>query len=384
MTNGTGYWKPPVDFPYRDQEGDTMGKIRFGLIGSGWRAEFYIRIAKALPEIFELSSVLIRSSDKGRSFSEKFAVPVVNSLDELVETKPEFVVLAIKRGTVTEYLLELFQRGIPVLSETPPGEDLDALRRLWAKYLEFQPKIQVTEQYFLQPLYESWHKVLLSGKLGEAENINISALHGYHGVSIIRRFLKTGFENCRLYGKRYWFDVTETYGRDGMIFDGDVVKCSRDRITMEFDNGKTAFFDFSDPAQYHSFIRTRQLNIQGTRGEIDDLTIRYLNQKNIPVTQQLHRIDLGVYGNQEWSHYGVMLGEEFLFRTPFPNARFNDDEIAVGSCLLRMHEYLESGREFYGLADALQDMYLCLKMDEALENPLAVIETETQPWAGEL
>lgn len=361
-----------------------MGKIRFGLIGSGWRAEFYIRIAKALPEIFELSSVLIRSSDKGRSFSDKFAVPVVNSLDELVKTKPGFVVLAIKRGTVTEYLLELFQRGIPVLSETPPGEDLDALGRLWAKYLEFQPKIQVAEQYFLQPLYESWHKVLLSGKLGEAENINISALHGYHGVSIIRRFLKTGFENCRLYGKRYWFDVTETYGRDGMIFDGDVVKCSRDRITMEFDNGKTAFFDFSDPAQYHSFIRTRQLNIQGTRGEIDDLTIRYLNQKNIPVTQQLHRIDLGLYGNQEWSHYGVMLGEEFLFRTPFPNARFNDDEIAVGSCLLRMHEYLESGREFYGLADALQDMYLCLKMDEALENPLAVIETETQPWAGEL
>ena len=63
-----------------------MDKIRFGLIGSGWRAEFYIRIAKALPEIFDLTAVLIRDSEKGKNFSEKFNVPVVNTLDELENT----------------------------------------------------------------------------------------------------------------------------------------------------------------------------------------------------------------------------------------------------------------------------------------------------------
>lgn len=358
-----------------------MDKIRFGLIGSGWRAEFYIRIAKALPGIFDLTAVLIRDSEKGKNFSEKFNVPVVNTLDELENTEPEFIVLAIKRGTVTEYLIRLFEKGIPVLTETPPGEDVDSLCRLWDAHQKYQPKIQVSEQYFLQPLYASWYKVICDGKLGEVQNINISSLHGYHGASIIRQFLNVGFGNLKLYGKRYWFDVTETYGRDGMVFDGEVVKCSRDRVTMEFDNGKTAFFDFSDPAQYHSFIRTRQLTVQGMRGEIDDLTIRYLNEQNVPVTQTLNRIDLGVYGNQEWSHYGVMLGEEFLFKTPFKNARFNDDEIAVGSCLMKMHEYVKTGEEFYGLADALQDMYICLKMEEAYANPLKVIETETQPWA---
>ena len=358
-----------------------MSKIRFGLIGSGWRAEFYIRIAKALPEMFDLAAVMIRSKEKGEAFSEKFDVKVVNTLDELVEKEPEFVVMAIKRGIVTENLITLFKRGIPVLTETPPGEDVEALQQLWDAYQEYQPKVQVAEQYCLQPLYASWDKAICDGKLGEVENINISSLHGYHGASIIRQFLGTGFENCRIYGKRYWFDVTETYGREGMVFDGEVVKCSRDRLTMEFDNGKVAYFDFSDPAQYHSFIRTRQLTVQGTRGEIDDLTIRYLNEQNIPVTQELRRIDLGVYGNQEWSHYAVMLGEEFLFRTPFINARFNDDEIAVASCMVKMHEYVNGGTEFYGMADALQDMYICLKMDEALENPVTVVETRTQPWA---
>lgn len=358
-----------------------MDKIRFGLIGSGWRAEFYIRIAKALPERFDLAAVMIRDQEKGKAFSEKFGVAVVNTVEELLKKEPEFLVVAIKRGFVTDNLIELFQKGIPVLTETPPGEDLEALHRLWDAYKKYQPKVQVAEQYFLQPLYASWYKAICDGKIGEVQNINISSLHGYHGASMIRMMLNAGFGNCRMYGKRYWYDVTETYGRDGMVFDGEVVKCSRDRLTMEFDNGKTAFFDFSDPAQYHSFIRTRQLTIQGTRGEIDDLTIRYLNEKNIPVTQELNRIDLGVYGNQEWSHYAVMLGEEFLYRSPFDKARFNDDEIAVASCLVKMHEYVNGTEEFYGLADALQDMYLCLKMEEAYKNSVTVIETEKQPWA---
>lgn len=121
---------------------------------------------------------------------------------------------------------------------------MDSLCRLWEAHQKYRPKIQVSEQYFLQPLYASWYKVICDGKLGEVQNINISSLHGYHGASIIRQFLNVGFGNLKLYGKRYWFDVTETYGRDGMVFDGEVVKCSRDRVTMEFDNGKTAFLIF--------------------------------------------------------------------------------------------------------------------------------------------
>ena len=58
------------------------------MIGSGWRAEFYIRIAKAVPDKFEITAVLIRDKEKGRAFSEKFGVAVVNSLDELMKREP--------------------------------------------------------------------------------------------------------------------------------------------------------------------------------------------------------------------------------------------------------------------------------------------------------
>lgn len=358
-----------------------MKNIRFALIGSGWRAEFYIRIAKQLPAMFELTHVMIRDPEKATVFSEKFGVPTVNGLDALLAGKPDFVVVCVKRGIQTDTLIELMRRGVPVLCETPPGESEDALLRVWEEAQRHQARVQVAEQYFAQPLYAAWYEAIRQGLLGRVENISLSALHGYHGASIIRRFLGTGFQGCRIYGKRYAFDVTETYGREGMCFDGETFACPRDRLTFEFDGGGVAFFDFSDPAQYHSFIRTRQLTVQGVRGEIDDLTIRYLAEGNVPVTANLNRIDLGVYGNQEWSHFAIMLGEKFLYRSPFPGARFNDDEIAVASCLQGMGEYLETGGDCYSLKDALEDMHLCLKMDEALKNPLTVVRTRPMPWS---
>ena len=130
-----------------------MGMIRFGLIGSGWRAEFYLRIAKAVPELFELTSVLIRDSEKGRIFSDKMDVPVVNTVDELIETKPDYLVLSVKRGITSKYLPVLFKRGIPVLCETPPGEDMKELESVWDNYKIYGGKIQIAEQYFAQPLY---------------------------------------------------------------------------------------------------------------------------------------------------------------------------------------------------------------------------------------
>lgn len=359
---------------------DTM-QTKYAVIGSGWRADFYLRIAKLVPERFELTGVLIRDKEKGDAFAHQHSVPVVNNIDTLLQTCPDFVVVCVKRGFMSEYVLELSRRGVPVLCETPPAETETDLLALWEGVESLKGRVQVAEQYFAQPLYASWDKAIRDGMIGPVENISISALHGYHGASIIRRYLNAGFGNCSIYGKRYHFNVTETYGRDGMCFDGAVFSCPRDRLTFEFDNGTMAFFDFSDPAQYHSFIRTRQLTVQGQRGEIDDLTIRYLTAENVPVTQELHRIDLGVYGNQEWSHLGIMLGERFLYRSPFAGARLNDDEIAVATCLMNMSRYLITGEDMYSLRDALQDMYLCLKMDEALANPITVVHTKTMPWA---
>ncbi len=357
-----------------------MKKVKFGIIGAGWRAEYFGRIAKMLPEVFELVAIMARNPDKGSAYGEKFGVPHVATLDELVEYELDYVVLCVTREANPQYLIQLFERNIPVLCETPPAMTVEDLERLWNVAKTHNAKIQVAEQYFLQPLYEAWENVIKQGKLGEIQNMNLSAVHGYHGVSLIRRYLGVGFENCRVYGKKYEFKVTNTGDRSGMRLEGEVVPSHRERLTFEFDNGKVAFFDFAGE-QYLSFIRARQLNVQGTRGEIDDLEIRYLTEQNEPIHTALQRRDLGIYNIQDWEHHSIMLHDQYVYRNPFKGARLNDDELAIATCMYKMKEYLDTGVDFYSLQEAMQDAYLSLVMEEALEKDGESIRTIKHNWA---
>ena len=96
--------------------------------------------------------------------------------------------------------------------------------------------------------------------------------------------------------------------------------------------------------------------------------------------QTINRVDVGRNNNSEWSHKGMMFLDKQIYRNPFYPARMNDDEIAVASCLAAMKEYVETGKEFYPLREALQDTYLSFAMEQAIESGEAV-QTQTQPWA---
>lgn len=225
----------------------------------------------------------------------------------------------------------------------------------------------------------AWQKILDKGLLGNVENMTITSLSGYHAVSIIRKYMEAGFENCSIIGDAHTFHVTKTKTRGGACYDGEVVQNHRHRLTLSFENGKTAFYDFQS-VQAHTYIRTRQLNIQGVRGEIDDLEVRYLTDDNVAVKSQLNRVDAGVYHNSEWSHVGIMLHDEYLYKNPFINARLNDDELAMAECMFKMSEYVKTGKEFYSLREALQDTYLSIKMTEAVNHPYTEIKTEKKLW----
>ncbi len=355
-----------------------MSDIKVGIIGTGWRAEFFVRAIKNLEPQFTLTNMLCRNKEKGDDIALNLGISVVNTLDEVLQQKPDFVILCVKRGYTMDYFKQLLPLNIPILCETPPAV-FDELFELWELTQKHAAKIQVAEQYFLQPFYSSWLSVVKKGMLGTVSNMSLSALHGYHAVSIFRKFLNVECEPVNITGKRYKFDLKATDGRYGIIKGGDVAPATRDVVQFEFDSGKVAFFDFSG-TQYHSGIRTRNWNIQGELGEINDDVIRYINDEEDVITEQLCRVDRGINDNPTLSHQHMSLGGKVLYKNPFLYKSMNDDEIAVASCLVGMAEYVKTGKDFYSLRDGLQDAAIAEGMERALTSGTAV-RVENLPWA---
>lgn len=346
------------------------------IIGYGWRAQFYYRIAKALPDEFEVCAALVRTKERASQIESEQGVFATDRLTEALAKAPDFAVLCINRSGTRQYLEMLAEHGVPVLCETPPAKDIPELGALMEGITARGGKVQVAEQYFLQPLYAALLRIISQGVIGEVSNISLSAVHGYHAVSIFRKVLGVGFSTCRITGRRFLFPVTVTGSRDGVDTSGTIKRAKRNIVTFEFENDKTAFLDFASE-QYHSSIRTRRLNIQGVRGEINDMTLRCLNADNEAYTSSLHRIDDGIYDNNGWTHRGIQWGDAFVYRNPFAGARLNDDEIAIADCLRHMKRYVDTGEEFYPLAEALQDTYLAFLMEEAITTGRTV-ESEEQ------
>ena len=62
-----------------------MGKIRFGVVGSGWRAEFYTRIAAAAPDVFSVPPVVARRSEKVNLFARTWGCSTYATMDSMLE-----------------------------------------------------------------------------------------------------------------------------------------------------------------------------------------------------------------------------------------------------------------------------------------------------------
>lgn len=359
-----------------------MNKIRFGIIGGGWRSRFYLSIAKYLPERFEISGVLLRDPEKAAALSGEFGVKTCTDFDTFVADAPEFAVVSLPRSVTPGYLHRLMKAGIPVLCETPPAWTAEELEELWTAAQACNAKIQVAEQYFARPMIAAQLKAIELGLLGDVSFAEQSICHGYHGINLLRRYLGIGFESCTISGQSFLIPATRTCTRAGDLTPEEytVHDAKRDLVTFSFDGGKTGVYDFSGE-QYRSFIRHSRIQVMGHRGEIIDEKLWWLSDKGLPASGQLTRMDLGVgYNIDGYCCRSVMLGERELYKNPFMPARLGDDEIAIAFCLENMGCYVRgTAKPVYPLREALQDTYLALCMEKALETGEKV-QAKPQIW----
>jgi hypothetical protein len=353
--------------------------ITFGIVGGAWRAEFFFRIAQALPDRFRISGCVARTEATRSRIETARGIATFSTIGGLVSSKPDFVVTSVPWAVSAPVILELASHDVAVLAETPPAQDLEALTKLW-KELPRNARVQVAEQYQFQPCHAARLALTRSGLLGEISEAQISVAHGYHGVSLIRKFLNIGFERASVRALQFKSPIVAGSTRTGPPQEERKILTTQTIASLGFE-GKLAVFDFVED-QYFSWIRSHRVLVRGDRGEINNLDVRYLIDFATPMEIQLKRMDAGQTGNLEGHHHkGYIAGEAWWYRNSFAPARLSDDEIAIATCLESMARYLETGNSFYGLAEASQDHYLAILIDRAAKtgNPF---ESSTQIWHG--
>ena len=328
----------------------------YGVIGSGWRAEYYLRIAKLLPEKFQVAGVVTTNEARAKYFEAEYGVRIFPTKEALADSaRMDFCVVSIKRDFAPDAIIFLNKKCVPVLCETPPAGGLERLNYLYSETKGVG--IQVAEQYFLMPGHQAALKLVESGVIGRPVYAKISVSHGYHAASMIRKYLGLGMELPVVSGRQFNLPVLAGPNRDGPPAEEKLVEKVQTIATLDF-GGCVGVYEF-ERDQHRSYVRTNVVHVKGVRGEILNSQVKYLPEFDTPITANIVRRNLGEDSNMEGTGlYQLSFGGEVLYKNPYINLGFNDDEIAVAHCLEKMTEYVNTGVGFYSLAEACHDAHL--------------------------
>lgn len=344
-----------------------MERIRFAVAGTGWRALFYVRAAKNLPELFELTGVLCRTPERAESFAKEYGVRTFVELDALLETRPEFVVNCIYKADLADMSIRLMERGMSVLCETPLAVRLDKLAQLREAQKKTGVLLEMAEQYFLYPSHAARRELIRRGMLGDVTYCYLSMMHDYHGVSMLRSYLGEESGPVAIRTRKTRTPIVVTGGRGGYITTGEMGDEYRVLAQLDYGDGRVGLYDFAG-TQYHSAIRSNHLRILGTRGEIADNEVRWLSADNRPHMDRLVTHTDEITGTVR----AISFDGERVYVNPFrTDVAMTEDDIAVFTVLVRMGESARGGKAHYPFA--FRDSYLSCVMTEAAGNNADVV-----------
>ena len=363
-------------------EPPTNGPLRFAIVGSGWRGEFFARMARLMPERFALTGVVTRSAERGAQVESAWGAPSYRTIGDLLAAgRPEAVVVAVPWDVTPDAVRELVAAGVPVLAETPPAPGTDGLRRLWDD-VGASGLVQVAEHSPYMPMHAARLEVLRSGAIGQVTQVQISSTHMYHAQAVIRLFLGAGFDAVDVVARRVTGPLVQPIVKEGWTDDvapqdaGDVL------AVLDFGAGRSAVYDFSD-LQWHNPLRTNRIVVRGSHGEmVDDRVTRLLDARTF-VESRLERRTSGLEQNLDgFDLEHISFEGRVVWRNPYVGARLADDDIAVAALLDGVRGWVRgTGPAPYPLAEGCQDHRVAMAVEDAARTGEPV-RTELEPWAA--
>jgi len=353
---------------------------KFGIVGSGWRSRFFLKLANLLPDRLEVVGIVGRNVERAEQAAAQWGVRPYGSLAELVAAgHPDFVVSAVPWNVTPEVTRAAVELGTPVLCETPPAPDLDGLRSLWGA-VGASGLVQVAEQYALMPSHASRLALARGGAIGQVTSVQVSSTHMYHAVSLMRTFLRTRFGPATASARTFAAPLINPLVKDAWTDDDQLHDAGTIIATIDFGGGM-GLYDFTDN-QWHNQLRSRRIVIRGSAGEIvDDEVVRLVAPRTIVRSQLVRRqtgYDLDLDGF-DTDH--ISLGDTILYRNPFIGLRLSDEEIAIATLLLAMAAWRrDEGAPPYPLAEGCQDHAVALAVEQSATSGEPVT-TAVEAWA---
>jgi len=354
-------------------------RVRVGVVGTGWRSDFFLRIGTALSEEFELVGLATRSAEKGAAVEATWSIPTVRNADELIDRfRPDFVICSVPWPVTPDIIETVAGLGIPILAETPPAPDHDGLVGLWQQ-LGDPGLVQVAEQYPYLPIMQAYRAMIDNALLGSVTSAQISWTQQYHAVALLRSFLGAGIGPVTVNAESYETAVIEALDRDGWPDHERDVTVKQTIAMINFD-GRLGVYDFTDSQWFHPLIG-RRLDVRGSRGEIVDHRVTRMLDPRTPVVEELARRQSGLDGDLEGFDLDTLsAGGRVWYRNPFQGKRFADEDIAIATLITKMAAWVrDAGDPPYPLAEASQDHAIALAINESAACGRR-IEVATGPW----
>lgn len=355
--------------------------VRFGIVGSGWRAEFFLRLARVLPHELELVGIAVRRPEVADHLHESYGVPTYLSAGELLAgANPDVVITSVPWDVTPGLIVELVEAGVRVLAETPPAPDLAGLHALWEAVGD-RRMVQVAEQYPRLPPHAARAEVVRIGVIGEPTQVQLSSTHTYHAIALMRWILGVGFAPVRIGAQLLHGRLVDPMTKSGWTHDDIPKRATTTIATLDFGD-KAGVYDFTDN-QWHNQLRHRRMVVRGSHGEIkDDDVIRLVGPEAI-VSSRIERRQLGYdlnldgYDTEHFSFDG-----RIVWRNPYLGQRLMDEDIAITSLLSATARWAAGDAEApYPLAEGCHDHLLGLAIDEAAAGGRTV-DVADPPWAN--
>ena len=367
---------PPTTGPDPDHPVPTVA-----LVGSGFRARAFLRLAQRVPHVFRVVGVVTRSSVTGGEVEERWGVRTARSVEELLaHRRPDLVVTAVPGHANVEVLQAAVRLGLPVLSETPPAPDVEGLRRLW-RQVGGSGLVQVAEQYPSLPATAATLAAVRAGLVGRATSAQVSATHLHHAAALIRAVVGAGCAEAEVRAVATTAPLADPVTRAGWVGGESERPIVTTIATLDFADGRTGLYDYTE-GQMRNPLRSGRMVVRGSRGEVvDDRVVRLVDARTVVESRLVRRqtgqhLDLEAPGLDH-----ISLDGEVLYRNPFPGAGLTDDEIAMGTVLAGACSAAQ-GRSApaYPLAEAAQDTLLGLAVQASVATDRPV-RTGREAWA---